>query len=176
MYSVRSEKLRQGLNDLCKYIESFYATKTLTVLEIGSFAGESTEILAKHFKKVHAVDPWNQKMLHVSMQKFRAREAEHNFIERMKKFDNVIKINNTSMGYEKECNEIFDVVYIDGCHDYDFVLEDIIKWSKKCRLFMCGHDYLPLHPGVIKAVNEVYGKPDKTFIDNSWLVRLEECK
>lgn len=174
MYEVRkSEKFKKGLHDLCKYIGTFHDTKNLSILEIGSFAGESTSILAQYFGKVYAVEPFRQDLYHVSMQPFKASQAEKDFDTRTGKLKNVIKIKNTSMGYAKECQEVFDVIYIDGCHDYDFVKGDIITWSEKIKLFVCGHDYLPLHSGVIKAVNEIYGKPDKVFCDLSWLKEVK---
>lgn len=40
-------------------------------------------------------------------------------------------------------NESLDLVYIDGNHEFDFVMQDIIEWSKKVRPggVVAGHDY-----------------------------------
>lgn len=49
-----------------------------------------------------------------------------------------------------------DFVYIDGNHDFDFVMEDIINWSRKVRVggIVSGHDYYHFtHSGVIEAVD-----------------------
>ena len=35
------------------------------------------------------------------------------------------------------------------------------------------YDYCEESPGVIKAVNEMFGKPDKVFSDASWIVKLK---
>lgn len=49
-----------------------------------------------------------------------------------------------------------DFVYIDASHDFDSVITDIIKWSKKVKVggVISGHDYHPnFQYGVIEAVN-----------------------
>jgi hypothetical protein len=173
MIELRSTKFKQGLIDMIAYVNQFYNTRKLILLEIGSFAGNATEIFAQNFKGVVAVEPWKQKLLHSSMQKFDIKQAEKDFDNRiMKRFKNVEKEKGTSMEYLKRRKYEFDIIYIDGCHDYEFVKQDILEWQKYCRLFMAGHDYLPLHEGVIKAVDEIYNKPDKVFCDFSWIVRI----
>jgi predicted O-methyltransferase YrrM len=54
-------------------------------------------------------------------------------------------------------DESLDFVFIDGNHQYSYVLEDITEWSKKVRSggIVSGHDYFEfLDNGVIRAVNE----------------------
>lgn len=53
-------------------------------------------------------------------------------------------------------DESLDFVFIDGNHDFDFVMEDLIAWSRKVRKggIISGHDYYHFHnSGVIEAVN-----------------------
>ena len=48
-----------------------------------------------------------------------------------------------------------DFVYIDGCHMFDYVIMDIICWSKKVRSggIISGHDFYAFYQsGVIQAV------------------------
>ena len=72
-----------------------------------------------------------------------------------------------------------DFVYIDGEHTYDFVMIDIILWSRKIRPggIVSGHDYeyhKPRQPKVGRAVNDyaaAYGlgpiyMTDKTVNEN----------
>lgn len=47
----------QGLKDLSHYILGSIPGEK-TVVEVGSYAGESTEIFAATFQRVYAVDPW----------------------------------------------------------------------------------------------------------------------
>lgn len=57
-------------------------------------------------------------------------------------------------------NESLDFVYIDANHAFDFVIQDIIEWSKKVKTggIVSGHDYYSFrHAGVKEAVN-IYAK------------------
>ena len=58
LYVMRDEKYRQGLEDLINYVNTFSNTKEMVMVEIGSYAGESTEQFANKFKKVIAIDPF----------------------------------------------------------------------------------------------------------------------
>lgn len=52
----------------------------------------------------------------------------------------------------------FDSVFIDGCHEYAECKADIQAWRAllKDDGLICGHDYWPVHIGVMDAVNEVF--------------------
>jgi hypothetical protein len=68
----------------------------------------------------------------------------------------------------------FDFVYIDGLHTYDGVKTDIQNYLPLVKKggVIGGHDYTLQHKhliGVYDAVNEMFGKPDKVFGDNSWI-------
>ena len=47
---MRPELYTNGLKDLINYINQFQSTSEMTMVEIGSYAGEGTEIFAEHFK------------------------------------------------------------------------------------------------------------------------------
>lgn len=70
----------------------------------------------------------------------------------------------------------FGLVYVDANHTYEHCKADIINYWPKVRVggVMAGHDYRlqkeAPNLGVIKAVDELFGKPDKVFCDNSWFV------
>ena len=46
----------EGLTKLCEWANEAGATNK--AVEIGSYSGEGTVVIAKHFKEVLAVDPW----------------------------------------------------------------------------------------------------------------------
>ena len=49
-----------------------------------------------------------------------------------------------------------DFVYLDANHSFDYIMMDIIEWSKKVKVggIICGHDYYRFKKiGVIEAVN-----------------------
>ena len=51
-------------------------------------------------------------------------------------------------------------VFIDGCHFYTCVQEDLAAWIPKVMEggLILGHDFSPQWPGVVKAVWEIRGK------------------
>lgn len=67
------------------------------------------------------------------------------------------------------------MVFIDACHDYDWVMADIRAFLPKVRPggVMCGHDYF-WFPGVRSAVHSVFGAKDWMCRDanSCWEVRL----
>lgn len=49
------------------------------------------------------------------------------------------------------------LIFIDAGHSYEEVKYDL-EQAKKLKIpVICGHDYIDLHPGVVKAVNESFG-------------------
>jgi hypothetical protein len=175
----RLPKSLNGLRDMVKYINSKRPTKELTILEIGSWVGVSTEIFANNFKHVIAVDPWSP-TVGINTQ-YNMSDVEKEFDKRVSKFDNVSKIKMPSEQASKKYNKslilddpaIIDVIYIDGAHDYKNVKLDIELWKDKVRYFICGHDFYNKFPGVKKAVRECLGEPDILFKDSSWLVEVK---
>lgn len=165
-----------GLKNMCLTIDEKFGGK-LTIVEIGSFMGESAEIFAEEFPegKIYCVDPWlagyDEKD---SASSFDFQDVEAQFDLRTKRFDNIIKIKDYSTAVDISC----DVVYIDGIHTYEGVKADIIHWFPQTKKAICGHDYytdpeiLKVHPhieGVKRAVDEILGVPDLVFQDSSWL-------
>lgn len=160
----------QGLYDFIFHIQKFYDTKKLTLIEIGSWTGESAKIFSDYFRTVICVDPWDIENAPEPMKiDVEIAEAMMNKMAKIKK--NIIKIKGTSIEVAKNIEDKFDVVYIDALHDYDNVKADILAWNDKALKFIGGHDYRDNTDGVIKAVNEIFGKPDRTFKDWSWIVR-----
>lgn len=176
MYLRNFTSGKEGLQELISKLPKY-----CVMAEIGSYIGESTELFAKTCKKVYAIDAWrnfydtNDKSAYL----YSMYLVEKAFDIKMKKFDNVIKVK----GYSKEEGKKFedgtlDFVYIDSNHQYENVLEDIKTWLPKIKPngMIGGHDYGYLD-GIIKAVNEMFGKDNvETFKDTSWLVRLGENK
>ena len=175
--SIRNARFAKiGLQDLCDWIKERNKGE-ITLIEIGSYVGDSTEVFAKNFKTVYSVDPWetgyddNDGASNSDMD-----AAENQFDELVKEYPNIIKNKAASLDFINriEDNSI-DVVYIDGNHQYEAVKKDIIAWLFKVKKggFICGHDFgNKPHPGVEKAVLETIGKPDMTFRDTSWIKRI----
>jgi cephalosporin hydroxylase len=174
LYKMRNKQSVNGLTDLIGYINDHVDTKTLTMVEVGSYAGESTEIFAKHFKKVIAIDPYINDYDPKDIT-CRYMELEKVFFE----FDKVLTLNKNITHIRKTSDEAikdligleFDFVYIDGLHTYEQVLIDIENYSKIVKVggFIGGHDYHPNVGGVMRAVDESIKTPKIKFLDTSWI-------
>lgn len=162
-----------GLYDLNNYMNSIVKTKNLTLLEIGTFAGESASIFADYFKEVTCIDSWCVENIEKnSPMRTCISEAEKVFDDLIKKKTNIKKIKGNSLDIEKIIGKNFDVIYIDGEHSYTNVKADIKAWLPHAKVFIAGHDYRRgVNEDVIRAVNEAFGKPNRTFRDWSWIVR-----
>ena len=72
-------------------------------------------------------------------------------------------------------NGYLDMVFIDGSHNYDSVIEDIKCWEPLIRVggIISGHDYLNPKWGVKKAVNDVYEEDRiKELPGGCWYIEL----
>jgi hypothetical protein len=175
---------RNGLLELCDQCLKLCGVRGVSkVAEIGSYAGESTMIMAGKFASAQlwAIDPWgsgyccdkgelsyNEEPTAVES---RFDENTASIKNRLTKFkgkslDAAVRIPDGSL----------DVVYIDGCHEYACVVDDIKAWLPKVRPggVLCGHDYGEQCLDVIRAVDDALGKPEKVFQDSSWLFTVRE--
>jgi hypothetical protein len=167
----------QGLYDFCEYIKSKYDISQMTLLEIGSYLGESAEIFAQYFKSVHCIDPWTIK--ECIDQSYNVSEVEAEFDRRAHNAGNIIKTKGFSSDVVGSfTDKSFDVIYIDGGHGYHDVCQDIKNYLPKSKVIISGHDYggggdsMINLTGLILAVNELIGLPDKVFQDYSWIKEI----
>jgi hypothetical protein len=174
---MRNAQTAKGLMDLIHHIKSSpRGSQILSVLEIGSFSGESTVLWCANFPEVHAVDPWDYEGTEIAL------PEGHDFTEVERAFDFVcIYYSETLTKHKMRSHDLLkewagtkyvDVVYIDGDHSYEGVLRDISDSLLVCNEWICGHDYDdPRYPGVRQAVDEMFSHV-VLFRDKSWAVRL----
>lgn len=161
---------QEGLAKLCEWANENGASNK--AVEIGSYSGEGTEVIAKYFKEVLAVDPWlngydiNDRASQQCPMKF-VFEA---FEKRTKPLGNVFFSRGKSLdALQFVRDESLDLVYVDGDHRYEAVLADIQGWKPKLRKggVMAGHDWSM--QAVQKALSETLGKEDYVlFQGDSW--------
>lgn len=114
--------------------------------EVGVADGRYSEILCENIPNLElmAVDPFYRPGHYEKTQ------------ERLKKYNATI-IRKTSMEAVLDVPDgLLDFVFLDGNHRFDFVMEDIIGWSRKVRTggIVAGHDYYHFNDsGVVEAVN-----------------------
>tara|TARA_Y100000310_G_scaffold250193_1_gene256365 strand:+ start:459 stop:1004 length:546 start_codon:yes stop_codon:yes gene_type:complete len=143
-----------GLRDLCeKYLDN-----SKTVLELGSYAGVSTELFSYYCKHITTID----------------RRHRSGIVELARNANNVTFIHSKFQTYLNKCVDKFDLIYIDGKHTYIAVKRDITLSLPllKDNGIISGHD-IDVHSGVRQAVEEVL--PDNNieiFSDSSWVVKL----
>jgi hypothetical protein len=176
---MRTEEAKKGLRALVQELPL-----NAEVVEIGSYAGESAEIFIRcgKLKQLWCVDPWqndydgNDKASYTC-----PMQVVEQCFDKMRENlpilggrDCVTKLKMTS----QQASTIFepaslDFVYIDGCHLFESVMEDLTLWLPKIRPngLIGGHDFAEWYPDIMKAVREVVGEPDKTFADSSWIKR-----
>lgn len=172
------QKDKNGLIDMINTLKQ----TNITLLEIGSYAGESAEIFLDTGKvnEIICVDPWSEIDADHPLNSYHnMTEIERQFDSRMSRFGNCKKFKGTidsfiSSDLFKHYAGKIDIVYIDAMHTYESCLNDIRKTLDVIspNIAIAGHDYSDTicHVvGVKKAVDEVFIKPDYVFCDTSWL-------
>ncbi len=149
------------------------------VLEIGSFAGEGTDIFLRSGKVngMYCIDAWQNGLdpTDITTPNFDLGEIEKVFdsvVEKYKPMPMVIKVKANSLEcYNKFPAKFFDMVYHDACHTFEHLEEELYlyRYVVKDKGIVAGHDYASAYPGVTRAVNERYGSPDRVYEDLSWV-------
>jgi predicted O-methyltransferase YrrM len=171
---MRDQVGTEGLMDLIKELGD---NSNKTMIEIGSFVGESTVLFAQSFKEVIAIDPFLEGYddQDPTSHLFDFKNVYQTYLERTGDHKNIKTIVSTSTEVLDQLKGLkFDFVYIDGLHTYDGVKTDIVNFLPLVKTggVIGGHDYtdqIPHLVGVKQAVDEVFGHPDKVFKDNSWI-------
>jgi predicted O-methyltransferase YrrM len=137
------------------------AAKYKQIVELGSFKGRSTVVMAKSTSgKVWAVDDWKgprQTAKAVDGHWVEYNEDHTNLFNEFR--ENVSELSNVEAVVSDHAAAIVpitpDMVFVDGDHEYESVKRDILTW--KARLpkggLLCGHDRN--WPGVEQAIREL---------------------
>lgn len=176
----------------------------LRVLEIGSWMGAgSTQILARHADQVVCIDHWQGNDIQEHRDIIECIDPYAIFLRNTRSLGNrVVSIRTDSAkGVPLLQDGQFDFIFIDGDHRYRQTLQDIRACLPKLADggMIAGHDcearlqQLPpgvnpdqdhidsplkafrhCHPGVITAVNEVFGNHVSLFADPENLITLDD--
>lgn len=143
-----------GLDYLCRK----YITKNMSILELGSFYGSSSELFSEYSNNVTCVDiQYYPEMAEVVERK------KISFVQA----DSVEFLKNIDYGS-------YDLIYIDTTHELYRSTEEItLAYSKtKEGQYIAGHDYTTNGSEVSKAILEIFEYPDlEVFLDSSWVIQ-----
>jgi len=169
------------ITDVREIIYFSYITKNSICAEIGVHRGINAEKIMKYNpKKLYLIDCWDcqkeylkEKNVIVHSHAGASVEKQSRWYEEVKEkfntYDSVEVIREYSNNVVNRFQDkYFDLIYIDGLHDYSSVLEDVTLWSGKIKDngFILCDDYEENNErgyGVIPAVTE-FLKNNKTFI------------
>ena len=136
--------------------------KNLIGCEIGVYKGNYSNQILNHFYRkgfslqLTLIDPWKIDEDFKEYGEEILEDAYHEVVSKFKNKKNVEIFREDSISASKRFkNSSIDFVYIDGNHDYEFVLKDLETWFTKVKPggIIFGDDYLRPY-GVSKAVNE----------------------
>ena len=135
-----------------------------TVVEIGTAAGETASFILKSIKdkdfKLYCVDPY------VSYKDYED-DGTHKIVKQCRENAYKTVFTDTRATHIEEFSsqaskgfgaKSIDMVFIDGNHAYEYVLQDISLWHPKVkkRGIVSGHDFGGGWHGVKKAVKKYY--------------------
>jgi hypothetical protein len=129
------------------------------IIEIGTLFGHTTNLigsLAKRDIKIITVDnfKWNPFSLTPAMHKLFTERTLRYLIEHR---NTSLITSDAALFYQQYNGTRPSMVFIDADHSYDSVILDI-KWAKNLNIpVISGHDFSDEHPGIQKAVREVFG-------------------
>jgi hypothetical protein len=170
---MRGNHWTTGLISLAKMV----STDVKTMIEFGSYSGDSALIFSDYFDKIYCVDPWedNYDLNDAACHALPFSEVEKHFDKNTAHKKNIVKCKCKSENFKINDDSV-GFVYIDALHTYEGVYSDILKARELLKTknkWIGGHDYNDQWIGVKKAVDEFFNKPDYIFEDSSWLVKLK---
>jgi predicted O-methyltransferase YrrM len=144
-------------------------------VEIGTAQGIFAEILCKANPLLHltCVDPWSNYYDHRQSVQQRHEDLYKVAIARLLEFNVTIMRQLSTEAAPMFPNDSLDFVYIDGNHEFDYVMMDILLWVPKVKLggIIALHDCdMQIGRDVVCAI-EAYTRSH--YID-PWYITREE--
>ena len=123
--------------------------------EIGVQRGRHARLMFDNIEglKLYCIDPW------MAYNRIKQEKMEGVFKNCQRRLEgcNVEFMKMTSMEAVSHFDDFsLDFVYIDGLHEFDSVMRDVMHWARKVRPggIVAGHDYYPFYQGgVIPAID-----------------------
>jgi hypothetical protein len=143
------------------FLKNYFRGEELVGAEIGTANGDNALSILQELpiKKLFLIDPYVPYVERERLASFlnaTTEETEAVARKQLSPFRQAVLIKKTSDDAVRDVDEILDFVYIDGCHDYQYVRNDIANYYPLVREggVIGGHDYIPNLCDVFQAVNE----------------------
>jgi hypothetical protein len=126
--------------------------------ELGVFEGEFSQTLwnSGKFDRLYLVDSFTG-FARNDDKRYDDASVLHDVVKaKFKDNDKITIIKQTSVSFLETTDVLFDFIYIDTVHSYDYTVKEIAAAHKRMKPggFVCGHDFCKETKGVIRAVNE----------------------
>ena len=137
-----------------------------SVLEIGTYFGLSTLLFATQDCDVTTIDPFKcGEETYLQVGKNRMTRQFEKLMGNLEAFGVHGRVEILPMTSDEAVELLqdcrYDMVYIDGSHEYDQVKRDIEHFLPLATKVICGDDYTKQWPGVKQAVDELLPDADK---------------
>jgi len=143
--------------------------KNGVIVEIGSYRGKSTTVLAFGAKerggKVYAIDPF-EGVMDGHVVTGHDRDHLRYALINAGVSESVEIITGYSVATAKTWKKPIDLIFIDGDHSYEAVKADLKAWSKHVTGKIALHDYNLNWPGVPLAVDEFVAAGEWRIVEN----------
>jgi predicted O-methyltransferase YrrM len=119
------------------------ASKCKRIAEIGSWKGRSASAMAMNTSGlVYCVDTWSG---HLEASDHFSADCFKDFLRNTKDLHNVLPIpleSSHACAIFREFGFTFDMIFLDGRHDYEGISADITNWKTVLApgAILCGHD------------------------------------
>ena len=165
-----------------RFAKKYYKNNPVSGIEIGTFEGANANSILKelNIKKIYLIDPYIEYEDYIKSEKVQTQKclsiAERNARKRLKKnFNKVIWVRKFSDDAIKDTPNVVDFIYIDGNHEYEYVIKDMENYWPKIKKggILAGHD-ITNFTGVAKAFVEFcYKKKLKPYISRTdwWVIK-----
>ena len=152
----RALKVDGWMGDLELEYLARMASRSLMIAEIGSWKGRSTCALGANTEGiVIAVDTWQGSEEQGCI--VNPTELYAEFIRNTYRLP-IVPVRLPSVEAASRMNRAkFDLIFIDGKHDYESIRSDISMWTPLLSPsgILCGHDFTESWPGIQRAVQEL---------------------
>jgi hypothetical protein len=134
--------------------------------EIGVAYGKFSAHMCKYIPGIEliCVDPWETYLKNPRATNQASHDSNYDRTKKSLEGHNAKLLKMMSLPASRMVkDEYLDFIYIDGNHTFDYVMTDIIEWSKKVRPggIVSGHDYYPFRRAQVVPAVDAYVKAHK---------------